>query len=183
MTIDGNNRRAHMAKRIREADRPSSRRLQLAVAGIAVCMAVGSLASGAAAQERFAGQWTIAGAVVAPWSSDPKGATDDADVQRLVGKRIALGAHFFNAPHPLGCAKPTYVFRAATADTLFEGSLNVDGANKPTDPVVVARSLGLKANTVRGMTANCSEVEFFLFDPDTILFGLNNRVFTVKRAK
>jgi hypothetical protein len=36
---------------------------------------------------------------------------------------------------------------------------------------------------VRGMTASCSEVEFFLFDPDTILFGLNNRVFTVKRAK
>jgi hypothetical protein len=33
------------------------------------------------------------------------------------------------------------------------------------------------------MTASCSEVEFLLLDPDTILFGLNNRIFTAKRAK
>jgi len=106
-----------------------------------------------------------------------------ATTSRLVGKRIEIGAHFFNAPQPLRCAKPTYVFCAATADMLFEGSLNADGANKPTDPAVVARSLGMTDKMVRGMTASCSEVEFFLFDSDTILFGLNNRVCTVKRAK
>ena len=33
------------------------------------------------------------------------------------------------------------------------------------------------------MTASCSEVEFLLIDPDTMLFGLDNRVFTAKRAK
>jgi hypothetical protein len=146
------------------------------VAVVALCMTVASTASGAKAQERFAGRWAIAGSVVAPWASDPKDAADAADARRLVGKRIEIGTHFFNAPQPLGCAKPTYVFRAATADTLFEGSLNADGANKPTDPVVVARSFGMTGRTVRGMTASCSEVEFFLFDPDTILFGL-------KRAK
>jgi hypothetical protein len=183
MTIDGNNRLADISERVCEVDRSNGRRLHLAVARIAICMAVGSTTSGATAQERFAGRWTIAGAAVAPWASDPRVAADDADAQRLVGKRIEIGAHFFNAPQPLGCAKPTYVFRAATADTLFEGSLTADGANKLTDPVVVARSLGMTGKTVRGMTASCSEVEFFLFDPDTILFGLNNRVFTVKRAK
>jgi hypothetical protein len=36
---------------------------------------------------------------------------------------------------------------------------------------------------MRGMTASCSEVEFFLLDPDTFVFGLNDRVFTAKRVK
>jgi hypothetical protein len=66
---------------------------------------------------------------------------------------------------------------------LFEGSLNADGAGKPTDPVAAARALGMTQKTARGMTASCSKVEFYLVDPDTILFGLNNRVFTVRRAK
>jgi hypothetical protein len=33
------------------------------------------------------------------------------------------------------------------------------------------------------MTASCSEVEFVLLDPDRLLFGLNNRVYTMKRGK
>ena len=96
---------------------------------------------------------------------------------------LTIGPTGFQAPEPLGCAKPKYVFRNAGTDTLFEGSLNADGAGKPADPVVAARALGMNQKTARGMTASCSEVEFFLIDPDTILFGLNNRVFTAKRAK
>jgi hypothetical protein len=157
--------------------------LRFALAGVAACLTAGSISSPAAAQENFAGQWLIAGAVAGPWAGDPKDPGDEADARRLLGKRLAIDAKFFRAPKPLGCAKPAYVFGDATADTLFEGSLNADGANKPTDPVVVARSLGVTHKTVRGMTASCSEVEFFLIDPDTILFGLNNRVFTMKRAK
>jgi hypothetical protein len=141
------------------------------------------MAGPAAAQERFAGQWVIAGAAAAPWASDPKDAADEADAQRLLGKPMAIGKNFFRAPQPLGCARPTYAFRNAAADTLFEGSLNADGANRPTDPIVVAHSLGMTGKTAQGMTASCSEVEFFLIDSDTILFGLNNRIFTAKRAK
>jgi hypothetical protein len=157
--------------------------LRFAIASVALCTIAGLMASQATAQERFAGQWVVAGAVVAPWASDPKDSSDEAEARSLVGKGLAIGASFFRGPQPLGCAKPTYVFRDATADTLFEGSLNADGTDKPTDPVVVARSLGMTQKKVRGMTASCSEVEFFLIDPDTMLFGLNNRVFTVKRAK
>jgi hypothetical protein len=157
-----------------------SRRLRFAFAGAALVI----LASPpAAAQERFAGQWRIASAAAAPWASDPKDAADEADAQRLVGKAMTIGATKFEAPAPLGCAKAKYVFRNAGADTLFEGSLNANGAGKPTDPVAAARALGMTRKTARGMTASCSEVEFFLVDPDTILFALNNRVFTVKRAK
>ena len=161
----------------------SARLLRFAVVGAVAAAIAGSASSQAAAQERFAGQWVIAGVVVGPWASDSKDAGDEADAKRLVGKSLTIGAHVFKAPEPLGCAKPKYTFRDAAADTLFEGSLNADGAGKPTDPVVVARTLGMNQKTARGMTASCSEVEFFLIDPDTMLFGLNNRVFTVKRGK
>jgi hypothetical protein len=111
-----------------------------------------------------------------------KSAADGAKVRRFLGKSIAIGPTVLRAPEPLGCARPTYAFRDATADTLFEGSL-ADGAGKPKDPIVVARALGMTGKTARGMTASCSEVEFFLVDPDTILFGLNDRVYTLKRAR
>jgi hypothetical protein len=157
-----------------------ARLLRFAFAGVALSILASMPVT---AQERFAGQWRIASAVAAPWASNPKDSADEAEAQRLIGKPMTIGATNFKAPEPLGCAKAKYVFRNADADTLFEGSLNADGAGKPTDPVAAARALGMTQKTARGMTASCSEVEFFLVDPDTILFGPNNRVFTVKRAK
>jgi hypothetical protein len=135
----------------------------------------------AAAQEQFAGKWLIASAVIAPWAGDPADAADTADAKRLVKQQIIFAPGSVRAPKPLGCAKATYEFRDATPDGLFEGSLNADGAGKTTDPVVVAQSLGLTGASFRAMTASCSEVEFVLADANTMLFGLNNRVFTAKR--
>jgi hypothetical protein len=59
----------------------------------------------------------------------------------------------------------------------------VDGVGKSTDPVAAARALGVTQKTTRAMTASCSEVEFILVNPDTLLFGLNNRIFAAVRAK
>jgi len=158
-------------------------RLRLGVAGFAACAMAGWMVGQAVAQERFAGNWIIAGAVAAPWASNARDPSDEADAKRLVGQRLAIGAGAFRAPAPLGCAKPTYAFHDRTVDMLFEGGLNADGANKPTDPVLVARSLGINNKTMRAMTASCSEVEFVLIDSDTVMFGLNDRVFTMKRVK
>jgi hypothetical protein len=155
-------------------------RLRLAAVPAAAFWIVGSTSVFADGLGRFAGNWVISSAVTAPWAKDPK---DAADAQRLIGKPLAIGAGFFRGPQPLGCNKPTYSFRGASADTLFEGSLNADGADKPTDPVVVARTLHVTAKTTPAMTASCSEVEFLLIGPDAMLFGLNNRVFSVTRAK
>jgi hypothetical protein len=150
-------------------------------AGLAICLIAGT--SPAAAQARFAGQWVIAKAAVAPWARDPHDPADTAEARRLVGRRLTIGLRRLAAPGPLGCARPTYVFRDAGADTLFEGGLNADGADRPTDPVALARALGMTTRTVRGMTASCSEVEFFLIRPDTLLFGLDNRIYTLQRAR
>jgi len=155
----------------------------VALAGLALCGIAGSIATPALAQERFAGDWVVASAVPAPWASSPKDPTDEAEAKRFLGKRLVISGSVLRAPEPLGCTKPKFDFRDAAADTLFEGSLNADGADKPTDPVAAARGLGLTQKTVRAMTASCSEVEFLLADPDTMLFGLNNRIFTAKRAK
>jgi len=157
--------------------------MRLAAAVATALWIAGSTSVFAAGLGRFAGNWVISSAVAAPWAKDPKNPTDEADAQRLIGKPLAIGAGFFRGPQPLGCDKPTYAFRSASADTLFEGSLNADGADKPTDPVVVARALHVSAKKTPAMTASCSEVEFLLIDPNTMLFGLNNRVFSVTRAK
>jgi hypothetical protein len=152
-----------------------------ALAALALCVGLAS-AGVAAAQARFTGRWLVTAGVVAPWATDPKDPTDAAEARRFVGQHVTISGGSLQAPEPLGCKRPTYAFRDAGADTLFEGSLNADGAGRPTDPVVVARKLGVTRETLRGMTASCSEVEFFLIDPDTVLFGLNNRVFTMKRS-
>jgi hypothetical protein len=159
------------------------RATRLVFAGLLAGAILGAIAGRAAAQQGFAGSWIIAGAVVAPWAADPTNAADSADAARLVGKRLDIGAHSLRAPRPLGCVKAAYAFREAAPDTLFEGSLNADGAGRPADPVAAARSLGVVGPKAQVMVASCSEVEFVLTDPDTILFGLNNRLFTAKRAK
>jgi len=160
---------------------PKSMRLA-AISAAALWIACSTSAE-AAGLGRFAGSWVISSAVTAPWAKDPKDRADEADAQRLIGKPLAIGVRLFRGPEPLGCSKPTFTFRSASADTLFEGSLNADGADKPTDPVAAARALHVTAKATPAMTASCSEVEFLLIDPGTMLFGLNNRVFTVKRAK
>jgi hypothetical protein len=154
-----------------------------AAAGLAASLIAASAPAPAAAQARFTGQWVIAKAAVAPWARNPKDPADAADARRLVGKPMTIGMGRLRAPQPLGCAHPTYVFRDAGADTLFEGGLNADGADRPTDPAPLARALGMTTRTVRGMTASCSEIEFFQIGPDTLLFGLNNRIYTVTRRR
>ncbi len=159
------------------------RRLRAGFVVLAVRLMAGGFLGDAAAAERFEGRWVIAGAVAAPWAQSASDAGDELQAKRLIGKRVDISPGALRAPAPLGCARPTYVFHDRTAEMLFEGGLNADGDGKPTDPVVVARALGIGNKTLRAMTASCSEVEFVLLDPDTVLFGLNNRVFTMKRGK
>jgi hypothetical protein len=116
-----------------------------------------------------------------PPGRDPKDPADTADARRLVGQPVTIGRRLLRAPQPLGCRKPSFIFRDAAPDILFEGALNADGQDRPADPVRLARSLAMTSRTVRGMTASCSELEFFMFGPDTVLFGLDNRIFTLKR--
>lgn len=147
----------------------------------AAALAALALTGPAVAQQRFTGRWTIAAAEVAPWADDPNNAADTAEARKLVGQPVSFSARALAAPEFLGCKRPTYAFRQAAADTLFEGGLTSDAADRPADAVATARKLGITAAEITGMTASCSEVEFFLADPNRILFALNNRIYTLKR--
>lgn len=171
--------------------RHSSTSRRMGFASLIAGVAAGMIAAPAAGQDArpksdpdlFTGHWKIASAVTAPWASDPTNKADTAEAKRLLGKELIIGKTLFQGPAPLGCAKPSFVIRDETPDMVFEGSLSADGANKPTDPIAVARSLGIDQTKVRGMTASCSEVEFLYLDFNKIMFGLNNRIFTARREK
>ena len=50
-----------------------------------VAAALSALAGPAAAQAKFAGQWLVTAAVVAPWDNAPKDPVDAKEAKRFVG--------------------------------------------------------------------------------------------------
>jgi hypothetical protein len=155
----------------------------LRVAVPVAVLLVGMTGSGPARSQgaEFAGRWVIAGAVIAPWA-DPPGGRDDTEEKRLVGRTVTFGARSVAGPEPLGCGPARYKTRTDPPDMIFEGALaDPHGTGKPVDARPSARSLGMTTATVRTLETGCSEVSFHRFAPDTLVFGLNDRVYTMHR--
>ncbi|MEO6341170.1 MAG: hypothetical protein ABIO39_14100 [Caulobacteraceae bacterium] len=144
-----------------------------------------SLASSPPAQAQpadFAGRWVIAKAAMAPWA-DGVVVGGPEEEKRLLGKTVTLGPRAVTAPQPVGCKPPVYTVRDDPPDMLFEGGLaEPDKAGKPRNAVALARALGMSTRTVRTLEIGCSEISFHRFAPDTLVFGLDNRVYTLHRA-
>lgn len=129
------------------------------------------------------GPWVIAKAALAPWA-DPLQSGGRDEEKRLVGKVVTFGAHSVAGPAPLGCRHAIYARHLDTADLLFEGELaEPDPAGKPRDPVALAHRLGMTTKKVLTVETGCSEVAFHRFAPDTLVFGLNNRIYTLHPAR
>ena len=141
------------------------------------------LASAAQAQPpEIAGRWVITKAAIAPWS-DPQQAGGPQEERRLVGKSVTFGAHSITGPSPLGCKHPVYTVRDDPPDMLFEGGLaEPDRAGKPRNAVALARALGMTTRTVRTVEVGCTEISFHQFAPDNLVFGLDNRIYSLRRA-
>jgi hypothetical protein len=130
----------------------------------------------------FAGRWVIAGAAMAPWA-DPLQRGGRAEEARLVGRVVTFGPRTVTGPSPLGCPHAVYSHHDDTADLLFEGELaEPDRAGRPRDAAALARGLGMTTRTVRTMETGCSEVAFHRLAADTLVFGLNNRIYTLHPA-
>lgn len=128
------------------------------------------------------GQWVIAKASLAPWA-DPLQRGSPAEARRLVGRRVNFAPHAVTGPAPLGCPQAAYSVRQDTADLLFEGSLaEPDRNGKPRDAVALARKLGMTTRAVETVETSCSEVAYHRFSPRTLVFGLNNRIYTLHPA-
>jgi hypothetical protein len=133
-------------------------------------------ATPAAAQDAFAGTWVIRRtAAVAPWV--PQGTTPQADSyqRRLLGGRVTIGRASITGPAPLPCRGPHYATRNDASDMLFQGTL--------TDPDRQATALGFVARPIRTLETGCAnELEYHMLDDDTMVFGLNNRLYTLDRV-
>ena len=147
----------------------------------ALALAPAAQAAGKAAPE-IAGRWVITKAAIAPWS-DPQQAGGPQEERRLVGKSVTFSARSISGPSPLGCKHPVYTVRDDPPDMLFEGGLGgPDRAGKPRNAVALARALGMTTNTVRTVEIGCSEISLHRFAPDTLVFGLNNRIYSMRRV-
>jgi hypothetical protein len=152
-------------------------RPRLAFAAI-VCLA-GALAAHAQDAGGVAGRWVIAKAALAPWA-DPLQQGGPEEERRLVGRTVSFGPHSVIGPPPLGCPRAVYRVHDDTPDLLFEGGLaEPDASGRPRDAVALARTLGVTTRTVRTIETSCSEVAYHRLSPTTLVFGLNNRIYTL----
>ena len=138
---------------------------------VAVLIAV---ASGVHAQETFVGPWTISKADAAPWAD--KGASSDPEAKALLGRAVSILPDRIEGPKPLGCRKLKYKVTGYAPDMLFQGGL--------TDPGKQAAALGFKGTAIKTLETGCeSEIDFHMVDEMTVLFGLNDRIYTMTRKR
>ncbi|MES2299962.1 MAG: hypothetical protein V4582_23190 [Pseudomonadota bacterium] len=133
-----------------------------------------------AAQGVFAGAWDVVGAQDAPWLAARKELK--AHPEPLLRKaHFEFGAHRLGAPGWMGCKKPKYEMMSLPFDNLFEGGLS-DPDHGLNNPAQLASKLGFTAEPVPSMLTGCTELLFHLVDKDTAVFGLNNMIYTLRRA-
>ncbi len=159
----------------------SSAHIQSRIALVAVAC-LGLVATAHAQGVEIIGRWIIAKAELAPWA-DPLQSGGPAEERRLVGRMVTFAPHAVTGPAPLGCGRATYAVHLDTADLLFEGSLaEPDRNGKPRNPEALARALGMTTHTVQTVETSCSEVAYHRLSPTTLVFGLNNRIYTLHPA-
>jgi hypothetical protein len=143
-------------------------------------LAVALLCAHAAAQERYAGRWTIMRGEPAPWAGS-EGAVDPAEVKRLVGRHITFEAKRIRAPAPLACADPHYVLKDVPAEGLFQGSLAEQGDHR-VDADTLATRIGFAERPIATLDTGCAgPLEFHANGGDELLFALDNVIYRLHR--
>ena len=131
------------------------------------------------AQEAFAGSWDVVAAEDAPWVKTTSGLKPHPEAM-LKNARISFLKNQVVAPGWMGCRATRYAIEALDFDSLFEGGL-LDPEHGLNDPGALAHRLGFKEQPVKSLSTGCSEVQFHLVDASTVVFGLNNMIYTLKR--
>ena len=157
------------------------RTLAAAVIGASFC-----LPTIAADWQAFAGPWTITGSSIAPWA-EPTHPPKSAESKRLAGKRVLFTAQRVNGPRPLGCTKPRYTVDVRPPEGVFEGMLAEPRNGRQTGAaaaLATASSLGFDTpEAITTLDAGCTPVQFHALHRGVMVFGLNNRVYTMVRKK
>jgi hypothetical protein len=131
------------------------------------------------AQGAFAGSWTVVKAEAAPWlTARPE--LQPSYEPKLKNAKFVFRADRLDAPIWIACRHPHYEITRGGPEMLFEGGLD-DPEHGLNDPKGLAAKLGFKGDQIETLAGACSELSYHLADNDTILFGLNNVIYTLKR--
>ncbi len=129
---------------------------------------------GVRAQEAFGGPCLIIKADPAPRAGND--AASYAEAKALLHQPVSILADRIDGPKPLNCRKLKYKVTSYTPDMLFQGSL--------TAPDKQAAALGFKDKAIKTLETGCeAEIDFHMVDEMTVLFALNDRVYTMTRRK
>ncbi len=145
---------------------------------LAVLLALGAMPQ-AWAGDRWLGSWTVSGAEKAPWAATNY-PDEIAEMAKLKGMTITFKARAVIAKGSvLGCTDAQYEATRFPADTLFQGALD-EGRQ-----VEEAAILGFAPGEVPGFDIDCSTgvFSYHFKDRDTVLFALDNVIYTLKRKK
>jgi hypothetical protein len=125
----------------------------------------------------FLGHWRQSAVVIAPWW-DGKGDKPEADPEFSLRDTV-LTATSSSGPGIVNCEEAVYSPTSLPLDSLFEGNLR--------DPANDAAKLGIKGSDIPTVLQHCKsstgdlELLFHLTDQDTLMLGLDNMIYTLKR--
>lgn len=140
-------------------------------------------AHAAYAEGDIKGTWNVTKMEPAPWLA----VTPDSSpyyAEELEDGIVVFGDDKLTAPIKwMACEKPTYTVSNATPfNGLFEGGLE-DKERGLNDAAGLAQKLGFTKEPVTSVTASCSELTYHFADDNTLLFALDNVIYTLTRVK
>ena len=147
---------------------------RVAMLGMLMCLVT---AMPAAAQGVFAGTWQVVDAQIAGWVKPGDKPTVDP---KFAHATFVFRKDRLVAPAPFGC-KAHYEITTVEPGYLFQGAYDQN------DPEGHAKALGFTSDKIVNLEFACMrqdadiEMDFHLVDKDTIVFGLNDIVYRMKR--
>jgi len=138
-----------------------------------------------AADLPFEGRWMITGVSVAPWE-DPDNPLVSDHAETYTGKVVEITGDTLKGPDLLGCGRTKITIGPLPFGGLFEGGLATDpkdpgGKYDETKAKKLALELGFTAEPVPTMFQGCSEIMLHKRDDKTLMFGMDNRIFTLEK--
>ncbi len=146
---------------------------------VSTCLMLGAFAHPCAAQGAFTGSWDVVAQDEAPWVAARKEPKPQPE-PHLLKSQLVFAADKVVAPGWMGCKKAKYQVSDFSFDSLFEGGLS-DPEHGLKDPKKLALKMGFTKEPVPTMVNSCSELLFHMQDANTLVFALNNMVYTLKR--
>jgi hypothetical protein len=152
---------------------------------LSTCLLLLLPATSHATENVFLGTWTIQSAIIAPWVTQKQ--TDlPVEVDALLDKTVSITRDRISGPAIFDCNAPAYAVEELAPDVIFEGGLALDPANpvsEPSDDLAAARAtkLGFDPLNVLSLGIRCSELSLHMLDPKTVMFAINNKIYTMVR--